>query len=99
MKKVNARICKIQSFYLSHHSQREVIIEKLEENSYAYLKSPIDRSREKIFDDEITDFISNSTKESKWFNHCPGVEYLSLSKVHTCDLDQSFNLQVRFLAI
>ena len=65
MKKVNARICKIQSFYLSHHSQREVIIEKLEENSYAYLQSAIDRSREKIFDDEITDFISNSTKESK----------------------------------
>ena len=49
MKKVNARICKIQSFYLSHHSQRIVIIEKLEENSYAYLQSAIDHSREKIF--------------------------------------------------
>ena len=44
MKEVTARICKIQSFSLPHHSWREVIIEKLEENGCAYLQGSIDHS-------------------------------------------------------
>ena len=36
-------------------------MENLEENGYAYLQSAIDHSLRKIFHDEITDFISNST--------------------------------------
>ena len=51
---------------------------------------------EKIFHIEITDFISNPTKEWKWFNHSPGVEYLPLPMVHTCDLEQSLVVQVPF---
>ena len=35
-------------------------------------------------------------KEWKQFNHFPGLEYLSLPMAHTCDLEQSFNLQVPF---
>ena len=71
-------------------------MEKLEENGYAYLQSAIDHSLKKIFHDVITDFISNSTKEWKRFNHSPGVEYLLLSMICTCDLDQSFDIQVPF---
>ena len=63
MKKVAARICKVQSLYLSHHTWREGIMAKLEENGYAYLQSALDHSLEKILHDEITDFISNPTKE------------------------------------
>ena len=39
---------------------------KLEENDYAYLQSAIDHSLKEILHDEITDFISNPTKEWKW---------------------------------
>ena len=59
-------------------------MEKLEENAYEYLQSAIDHSLGKIIHDEITAFISNSTKEWKQFNHSPGVEYLPLPMVHTC---------------
>ena len=47
---------------------------------------------------KISDFISNPTKEWKQFNHSPGSEYLPLPMVCTCDLEQSFNPQVLFLA-
>ena len=58
-------------------------MKKLEENGYAYLQRALDHSLEKTFYNEITDFISNSTKEWKWFNHSAGVEYLPLPMVHT----------------
>ena len=44
----------------------------------------------------ITDFISNSTKEWKQFNHSPGAEYSLFPMVCTCDLEQSFDIQVPF---
>ena len=91
-----ARIGKIQSYYLSHCSQREGMIGKLEENGYAYLQTAVGHSLKKIFHGEIKDVISNPTEEWKWFNHSPGAEYLPLPMVCTCDLEQSFNLQVPF---
>ena len=71
-------------------------MEKLEENGYAYLQSAIDHSLKKSFYDEITDFINNSIKEWKMFNHSPHLENLPLPMVHTCDLEQSFDIQVPF---
>ena len=50
-KKVTSRICKEQLFNLSHHSQREVLIVKLEENGYAYLQSAIDHILKEILHD------------------------------------------------
>ena len=38
---------------------------KLEENGYVYLQSALDHSLKKNLHNEITDFISNPTKEWK----------------------------------
>ena len=73
MKQATVRISKIQPFYLSHCSQREGIMAKLEENGCAYIQSAIDHTLKKIFHDEVTDFISDPTNQWKWFNHSPGV--------------------------
>ena len=67
----------------THHNQREGIMAKLEENGYAYLQSAIDHSLVKNLHDEISDLISNSTKEWKCFNHSPSAEYLPLPMVCT----------------
>ena len=52
MKKATARICNVQSFYLSHDSWREGIMAKLEENGYAYLQNAIGHSLKEILHDE-----------------------------------------------
>ena len=98
MKKASAMICKVKFFDVSHHSQRERIMVKLEKNGYVYLQSTLDHSLEKSLHDEITDFIRNSTKELKLFNHSPNAEYLPLPMVNTCDLEQSFDVQVPFFS-
>ena len=67
---------------------------KLAENGYAYLQSSIDDSLVKNLHDEISDLISYSTKEWKWFNHSSSAEHLPLPVVCTCDLEQSLNVQV-----
>ena len=61
---------------------------KLEENDYAYLQSAIDHSLKEILHDEITDFISNPPRNgnSLFSIYSPGLEYLPLPMVHTCDL-------------
>ena len=94
LKKVITRIWKVQSFYLSHCSRREGIMGKLEETSYAYTQSALDNSLERVLHDETTNFISNTKKEWRMFNHSPSAEYLPLPMIHTCDLEHSFNLQV-----
>ena len=93
VKKVITRICKVQSFYLSHCSQREGIIGKLEKNGYAYMQSALDHSLQSVLHDEITNF-TNNTKKWKMLNHSESAEYLPLPMVHTHNLEHSFNLQV-----